>query len=305
VVKSSRIMVQGERGVRPLGFGLASAVSPLLNSTETGWAGVTFELHEACSNREPQAQAPVAGEAHLRVVVSGSYQILVKTPSGERCHRAVPGTITFHSGAGPRPAEVQGTAHTLVLRLTERWLRQVMPKGDPVQGIHTIGEEDSTARELARSMCREVERGAPTGSLFAQSLSLSLLSYALDRVPVKMQAENGLSEAECRRLRRHIDERLGSELRLNELAEFCGLGARHFTTVFRRAFGTTPHRYVMQRRLERGATLLCHSSFDIAEIALQAGFSSQSHFTTAFRKSFGITPRRYALQQRRRPAQAG
>src|SRR5262249_6094069 len=142
---------------------------------------------------------------------------------------------------------------------------------------------------------------ARTGRLYAESLSLALLSYAVERIPVsRLRVGGALSEAQRRKLARLIRERLGEDLSLGDLASFVGLGPRQFSRLFREAFGVTPHRYVLEQRLEAGARQLANGSLDIAEIALSLGFSSQSHFAAAFRKRFAQTPRRYATEHRRR-----
>ncbi|MDD9936371.1 MAG: helix-turn-helix transcriptional regulator [Myxococcales bacterium] len=298
VASPRRIMIQGDRGARPFHYGPSKTADPLVTSAATSWAGAPFEVHEVCSNEAPKRLRPVDGEHHLRVVLDGSYDLVIRNPSGDLHRRGVPGTVTFHSGEGPQASAVFGSARTMIINVSDAWLRRVVQDAVPSPGTHALIEADETAHGLAQAMCREVEEGAESGSLFAESLSLALLSYALERMPVQMRVHGGLSESQCRRLRRYIRERLASDIRLADLAALCDLQSRHFTTLFRRAFDTTPHRYVMQQRLERGAELLSHSGHDIAEIALQSGFSSQSHFTTAFRKHYGTTPRRYAESQR-------
>ena len=189
----------------------------------------------------------------------------------------------------------------MALGLSPAWLGRLADEGAPrrLAASYRIAEPDETARALATAMCEEVARGAPTGRLFAESLSLALLGYALERVPIsQMQVSGALSDGQCRKLRRHIDERLGEELRLAELAALCGLAERQFSILFRRAFGKPVHRYVLEQRLAQGARWLANGSYDIAEIALRTGFSSQSHFTTMFRRTYGMTPRRYARSLR-------
>jgi AraC family transcriptional regulator len=107
-----------------------------------------------------------------------------------------------------------------------------------------------------------------------------------------------LSPRACRRLREHIDARLQDDLSLVALAALCGLRPRQFGALFTRAFGATPHRYVLERRLALGARLLGSGQHEIADVAIHTGFCSQSHFTTAFRRSYGVTPARYAAARR-------
>lgn len=293
------MMQQGGKTL-PLSFDAAHEGEPLLNSAATPWAGVHFELHRTVPTSEPWVGGTPADRHHLRVIVSGSFEVTVRTGGRERTWRVTPGSMSFHHGPGPTVTRIVGSAETVVVEVTQAWLRRLTRDGvDPPRPLYGITAPDETARTLALAMCSEVSRGAPTGPLFAESLSVALLSYAIDHIPVsRLQVSGALSGAQRRKLQRYIEERLTQDLRLTELASLCGLRTRHFTTLFRRAFGMTPHRYVLDRRLSVGAELLVNSGYDIAEVALRTGFSSQSHFTTAFRRAFGVTPGRYASERR-------
>lgn len=70
----------------------------------------------------------------------------------------------------------------------------------------------------------------------------------------------------------------------------------HFARAFKAATGETPHKYLIQRRMERAKVLLTVTQLAIAEVAYRVGFSNQSHFTTHFRKATGVTPKDYRLQ---------
>jgi AraC-like DNA-binding protein len=59
---------------------------------------------------------------------------------------------------------------------------------------------------------------------------------------------------------------------------------------FRRAFGETPHRYLLTRRLERAAALLWNTDRSVADICFRVGLRSVGSFTTSFRRVYGISP---------------
>lgn len=81
-----------------------------------------------------------------------------------------------------------------------------------------------------------------------------------------------------------------AEHSLDSMASSAGLTSSHFCRIFKRATGTTPHRYVMNARLNRAQELLCESDVPIAAIADRLGFTSQSHFTRAFQRHSSLTP---------------
>ncbi len=91
---------------------------------------------------------------------------------------------------------------------------------------------------------------------------------------------------------RLVEERADDSLKIADLARLVDLGVRQFSESFREALGTTPHRYVVGRQIERAKCMLS-TKLPMAEIAVACGFSSQQHFVSVFRKIEGITPGRY------------
>jgi AraC family transcriptional regulator len=77
------------------------------------------------------------------------------------------------------------------------------------------------------------------------------------------------------------------------IARAAGLSEFHFARAFKAAVGSTPHRYLNERRLLRAQALLRTTDLKLSEVAMAAGFGSQSHLTTAMREFCGVTPKRY------------
>ncbi len=95
------------------------------------------------------------------------------------------------------------------------------------------------------------------------------------------------------RARDLIDARYAEPLGVTEMAAAAGLSRAHFSREFRRAFGESPHSYLLTRRLERAAALLRNTDRSVAEICLDVGLTSVGSFTTSFKRSFGKTPTAY------------
>jgi AraC-like DNA-binding protein len=89
------------------------------------------------------------------------------------------------------------------------------------------------------------------------------------------------------------DARYPEPLRVDEMAAAAGLSRAHFSREFRRAFGESPHGYLLTRRLERAAALLRDTDRPVAEICLDVGLTSVGSFTTSFKRTFGKTPTAY------------
>jgi AraC family transcriptional regulator len=92
-----------------------------------------------------------------------------------------------------------------------------------------------------------------------------------------------------RRIERHVDDNLDRQIGLTELAVLAGLSRWYFLRVFQQTAGTSPHDYVMRRRLERARTLLSTTGRSVMEIAGDVGMS-HSHFSRVFSRRLGVTP---------------
>ncbi|MFN0154790.1 MAG: helix-turn-helix domain-containing protein [Gaiella sp.] len=87
-----------------------------------------------------------------------------------------------------------------------------------------------------------------------------------------------------------IDARYREPLDVPAMARAAHLSPAHFAREFRRAFGETPHQYLLTRRLERAAALLRTTDHSVAEICFEVGLRSVGSFTTAFGRAYGVTP---------------
>jgi AraC-like DNA-binding protein len=92
------------------------------------------------------------------------------------------------------------------------------------------------------------------------------------------------------------DGRYAEPLRVDDMARAAGLSRAHFSREFRRAFGDSPHAYLLTRRLERAAALLRTTDRSVAEICLAVGLQSIGSFTTSFKRAFGASPTAYRAQ---------
>jgi AraC-like DNA-binding protein len=105
--------------------------------------------------------------------------------------------------------------------------------------------------------------------------------------------QNGLAPVRLRRVREYIDAHLSEKMSLVTLARIACLSPNYFASAFKASTGLPPHRYVLQRRIEKAKELLSDKSLSVSEVVYMLGFPSQSHFTTTFRKLTGETPGAY------------
>jgi AraC-like DNA-binding protein len=95
------------------------------------------------------------------------------------------------------------------------------------------------------------------------------------------------------RARDLADSRYFEPLEVDDLARAAGLSRAHFSREFRRAFGESPHAYLLTRRLERAAALLRSTDRQVAGICFAVGLRSVGSFTTSFTRTYGQSPTAY------------
>ena len=95
-----------------------------------------------------------------------------------------------------------------------------------------------------------------------------------------------------------IDREYARELDVAALARAAHASTAHFSRSFKDAFGETPHKYLLRRRIERAKDLLRGTGLSVTEVSLEVGFQSLSSFSHAFRDLAGERPRDYARRWR-------
>ena len=160
-----------------------------------------------------------------------------------------------------------------------------------------IGVQDLVISRIGLLGRKELSEGGIGGRLYAESLGTALAVHLLRQYSTSPRTpaihKGGLASRPRQRVVDYINEHLQDELSLFELARIAKLSPHYFATVFKASTGISPHRYVIERRIDRACDLLRQDEKTISEIAYAVGFSSQSHLTANFRRTMGVTPRRF------------
>ncbi|MEM9550739.1 MAG: AraC family transcriptional regulator [Pseudomonadota bacterium] len=109
----------------------------------------------------------------------------------------------------------------------------------------------------------------------------------------RAQIYDRFSDFRVRRSLRLIQERMGEEVEMEELARDVGLSRPHFFKLFKQYTGVTPNVYMNTLRSERAIEKLLNSDKTVTDIAFDLGFSSQASFTRFFSSNVGIAPSEY------------
>jgi AraC family transcriptional regulator len=154
---------------------------------------------------------------------------------------------------------------------------------------------DREMEAICHRLYRAVSLDGMADRLYVESLVTRLavlihLRHSTASAALRIPPSSGLTRNQARRVLDYIESHLSSELTLAELASIAGLSLHHFARMFKRTVGMAPHRYVLERRVERAKAMLRSTDASLVEISLSTGFANQSHFTSTFRRLVGPTP---------------
>ena len=90
-----------------------------------------------------------------------------------------------------------------------------------------------------------------------------------------------------------IHSHLYSNLTMDQLATLTGQSLSTFKREFQKHFFDAPANYIRNKRMQKAAELLLHSSFTISEICYQVGYEDTSYFSRLFVKTFQHSPSEY------------
>ena len=157
---------------------------------------------------------------------------------------------------------------------------------EPVIGLH-----DEVLSPVMQAICAEVLRGGTSGRKFADAM-LMVIGTQLLRLfgEANSAPKGGITGRQQRIVTDHIDAQMEGDIVVSDLAALVGLSEAHFARAFKQTTGQSPHKYVNERRLERGKRLLADTPDSIAQIALACGFADQAHFARSFAQVYGTSP---------------
>jgi DNA-binding GntR family transcriptional regulator/AraC-like DNA-binding protein len=116
--------------------------------------------------------------------------------------------------------------------------------------------------------------------------------YQVERRSVRTY-RGGLGPARLRRVTELVHAKIEDELTLHEMAESAGLSTTHFSRMFRKSTGESPHQFVLRLRVERAKEMLHAVEARVLDVAVVCGFKTQQHFARVFRRVCGVSPTEY------------
>ena len=247
-----------------------------------GWQTPDFEGFEL----------PESDELVLALHLGGSRRVRAVTDHGLSRSQSTPGMVTILPPGRPVAFRTEGSVRVATLHLSrgdgrdsplERLARCAAPR---------FAFHDPYVSASIEAMLRAARSDRPVAPDYLAKLADALLCH-LAQLADLGPAESTIDAARLTELVQYVNAHLGERLTLDDLAARAGMSRARFTRSFRDAMGESAHGYITRRRVETAQRLLRQTDRDLAWIAVETGFSSQSHFTRRFHALTGSTPGRF------------
>jgi AraC family transcriptional regulator len=281
----------------------------LASSAGLGWSTISVELR---SHGVSEAPAIVPQHVEICLVVAGNGDGLVRRTGAGFCQEAMPKTGAIWlspAGVGKEIVITAPIPQTMHLYLPTALFDRLKDDFNlPVAPTHSIrlavGIGDDVIDQIGRSILSELAVETAASRMYVEAASLTLAARLLQKhcdsgaCASTESSAHGLDHVRLRRVLDYIAANIGDDITLENLARTAGYSSFHFARKFTLAMGISPHRYISRIRLDTAMAQLAAGKLPLAEIALNAQFSSQASFTRAFHRATGMTPQKYRRRRR-------
>lgn len=279
--------------------------APLMSSAaRPGWDRILVELRRS-DDWEGEARLPF----HLvGCVLRPPRHLACRLDSGRvrAGHPAVGELIVVPARRNHWAAWAGGYEFLVAYLAPDTLVRAVRDDGLDADGFdlsYQFRAHDAEVASLLLALRHELASSGTEDRLYVDTLGVQLAVKLLrdyGTAPLHLREyRHGLSRAKMRIVLDYLNAYLDRNISLAELADLVDMSRYHFLRLFRASSGRTPHRYLVERRVEVAKTILLREDVPLAEIAYRVGFADQSHFTRHFRRITGAPPGR--LRRQRQP----
>ena len=214
--------------------------------------------------------------------------------------------VTFRAGEmGFFPRQTErwvgtGEQERLLLHISDTALMAAYNGMSSATGLgHRCKMVDARVAALMAAANAERMAGFPSGPLFLDSVEQALAAALVDAYAGRSHSvqpfRGGLGPARLRMIKELVHAKMEDELTLWEMAQSVELSPAHFSRMFRKSTGETPHQFVLRNRIERAKEMLRAPEARVLDVAIACGFKTQQHFARVFRHVCGTSPREYRL----------
>jgi AraC family transcriptional regulator len=157
------------------------------------------------------------------------------------------------------------------------------------QVVERFSGYDQALLDLGRALALETADDYPNGPLFWNEIASAFIDGLIARHTSQESPARGmLGQGLLEQLKDYILAHLEEPVEVTTLANLARRSPFHFSRVFTRTVGVSPHRYIVHLRLQRAIELVREGRYGLAEVAARTGFADQSHLSRWVRRVHGV-----------------
>ena len=229
------------------------------------------------------------------VIQLGSYESGLRRPEMTR-HECYAGQMILRY-RGEEAWIRCGELHVLNIVISDAYTGASDEKNGKVEFRISGKAVYSQVAGLVAALNAETTTRLPSGRLFLDSLAQPLAVAQVDGYAARRSSlrsyRGGLSPAHLRKVTEWVRSHIEEELTLRRMAQLVGLSISHFSKMFRKSIGETPHQFVLRQRVERAKGMLRAPDARVLDVAVACGFKTQQHFAQVFRDVCRVSPTQY------------
>lgn len=276
-----------------------------LSSKDRGWRGIEAVRFKG----QLKGESVLPHSHHVAMVYLGQpLEMRARMGARDQYRYLVEGDVTIIPAGLPSEWGWRGewAVDCLHMYLEPSFFEEVSAGTDVdtarIEIVNVFGVRDPRVEQVGKLLLLELEDGGLMGDLYAQSLANVLMIHLLrhhsslgrrDARKVGREYRGALSRRTLRSVTDYVGDNLAHDLTLDELAGVAHMSAFHFSRLFKRSTGLSPHQYVVRKRVERAKDLLTNTEFTLHEVAISVGFADQSHLSKHTKRLLGVSPRSF------------
>ncbi|MFT3909197.1 MAG: AraC family transcriptional regulator [Ferruginibacter sp.] len=126
-----------------------------------------------------------------------------------------------------------------------------------------------------------------------------LMLYLLERYPLKLLSfqNEKHKDFDDLEIRKAVEVNITSHISIDELAFLCNTSVSTFKRRFEKIYGTSPNKWMLNKRMELAKQLLMHGNERPAEVYHKVGYENHSSFSQSFKQVYGMKPKEFQMKQ--------
>jgi AraC family transcriptional regulator len=264
------------------------------------WAGLT--LKEVCNDGPGESAEGYAANHLLTLRLGDPLQSEMRRPGARTVARIPFGGISIGPASMPCSGNWDRAGKGLVLQIDQEFLTSIA--GGTSRGKLELRPShcnmDPVIFNLSISLLKDGAKQHPYGTAYGEAIATALGAQLvrhyseISREEISRRFSSpDLGKQTLARVLDYLNTNLGEDITISRLAQLAGLEPYQFVRAFKRTMGMTPHRYIVENRIEIAKRQLRTSELSITSVALEVGFATPNHFSSVFRKLVGTSPSLY------------